>query len=147
MRSPYNFPESSDGPTAIILTDIAGNYNSTGKPTQVTDAPSFFKLTATGAGDLTFFVDCDGLKHYRIASISVKASASVTVALSLQMFVNGTWGIVTDYTTSLSGADALANVTKKILNFDDIPPGTKVKIVATVGGATDVAICVMGRYY
>lgn len=147
VRAPYDFPESSDGPTGVRLTSSTGTYNTTGAPTAVSDAVNFFKLTATGAETLYFYTDWDGTKHFRLININVKASASVTLTVSWQWYVNGTWGEKSAYAMSLTGTQALTGVTTAYPFLEDVPPGTKSRIAVTTGGACDVSVNAMGRYY
>ena len=147
IRAPYDFPEASDGPMPIRLTDGSGDWNGAGLPTPVTDAPSFFKLTAAGAETIYFYLDYNGYKHYRLININVKADTSVTLAVALQWLVDETWGEKYAYSMSLTGTQALGGVTTAYPFFEDVPPGTKVRLAITTGGACDVSVNAMGRYY
>ena len=146
---PYDFPESPNGPRAIRLTDVAGLYNATGKPTQISATrPSFFTLTASGAETLKFYTDYNGLRHFMLTDINISASAAVTLAVRW-MWDEGD-GVPREkyaYSMSLNGTQALGGVSTGYPWIEDVPPGVISWIEVDTGGACTVKANAMGRYH
>jgi hypothetical protein len=133
--------EVGDKPRGIPLTDSDGN-----ELTADTDAPAFYKQTATGAETLKFYIDPDGRRNYSMIDINVTSSASVTLAVALKWRVLGADKEKYAYAMSLTGTQALGGVNTAYPLIEDVPPGTKAWIEVATGGAATVAVNVMGRY-
>jgi len=138
---PYEFPYDMNGPMAVQLTNVSGT-----KLTQSTDAPSFFKITATGAEILKFYLDWDGEKHFRLTNLNIKASASVTLDVDWVWIVDGDEVTKPAYSMSLTGTQASTNCSTAYPFIEDMPPGTVSYIKITTGGAATVSVNAMGRY-
>jgi hypothetical protein len=133
--------EVGDKPRGIPLTDSGGT-----ELTPDTDAPAFYKQTATGAETLKFYIDPDGRRNYSMIDINVTSSASVTLAVALKWRVLGADKEKYAYAMSLTGTQALGGVNTAYPLIEDVPPGTKAWIEVATGGAATVAVNVMGRY-
>lgn len=133
--------EVGDKPRGIPLTDSGGT-----ELTPDTDAPAFYKQTATGAETLDFYIDHDGSRYLRLIGINVTASASVTLDVALKWKVLGAEKEKYAYSMSLTGTQALAGVSTAYPLIEDVPPGTIQVLEVATGGAATVAVNVMGRY-
>lgn len=142
MKYTDNFEQGQgDAPRGMKLYDSAGDVLTTTDA----DAPAFYTLEATEAEALEFYIDPLGLKYYSIVDVNVSASAEVTLAVALQWYLQGAWKEKYAYSMSLTGTQALGGVSTAYPLVEDVPPGTKARIVVTTGGAATVAVNMMGR--
>lgn len=126
---------------AAPLTDSDGN-NSTVTPLSHARNQGIYQATTGGAGDLSFYLNYDGSKSFKVADISIPSTNAVNVSVSIEYEINGSWyngGDAYSYTTDtnlvFTGA---ASQRFNTIPAYDVVAGTPMRIRCTVSGATTI---------
>lgn len=136
----------------------------------VVDNNKRFKMTLTDANGLELTPDTDMTSMYvqstldpvgatmdwylshngeldaELVNIRVVSNASVAVtSYGLYYFALGAWKSAPAYSTSLTGAQALAGISTSYALTEDIPSGSKLKFSVTTAGACTIGVEANGR--
>jgi hypothetical protein len=119
--------------------------NSTGVAlTEDSDMPGTYTITLAGAGNADFYLSWNGSLNIEAILDQFFVDAAVTVAHTLELYVNGGWLSVAAWESGSLDATAAQKINASYPLRDMIPSGTKARVRLAVGGACDAFCRVIG---